>query len=72
MLDGYKTFFIAVLILVGTAILIAMKILPNTAWAEAVQWSAIMIGARELADKGIGKLLNKPSTPAGVNVTPGG
>ena len=72
MLDGYKTFVIAGLILIGTAVLMGMKILPSTAWADAVQWTSIMVGARELADKGIGKLLNKPSTPAGVNVTPGG
>lgn len=70
-MDGYKTMAIAAVILVGSAILIGMKILPADSWAEAVQWAAIMVGARELAEKGIGRLLNKPSQPAGVDTKPG-
>lgn len=70
-MDGYKTFAVAGVILLGTAVLIAMKILPPDAWAEGVQWAAIMIGAREMADKGIGKLMNKPSQPKGVDTVPG-
>ena len=51
MLDGYKTFIIALMALVGSFVLILKGILPADAWWQTVTPVAGMVGAREFADK---------------------
>lgn len=50
-MNGYKTFIAAMAMLIGSFVLIVMKIMPATDWWTIVAAVSGMMGLREVGDK---------------------
>ena len=61
-MDGYKTYSIAILMVVGTFVLILKGTEPPDSWWQVCAAAAAMVGVREAGDKNLLGLRKGPST----------